>query len=231
MASAWCRYCCTRHGPDDACPGELLATGTERFGWRIKVRTNYGVEIMGVLVAPIGKRWRARILSYPNVMWMIPGGGGSIKFLGSDPAEAEQEAIDFIREHCRLRRFGIVEESARPESGPIDHEQTPEVENSEEVRTAQRKLRVLPIRFGVEGLTTEAVTGDLSEGGVFVATESTLAVGTPLRMELEIEGCKIPLRGVVAWKRDRALTGRPVGMGVDLMDPPSLLTSFVRDMP
>lgn len=67
--------------------------------------------------------------------------------------------------------------------------------------------------------------------GELLATESTLAVGTPLAMELEIEGCRIPLRGVVAWKRDRALTGRPVGMGVDLMDPPSLFKSFVRDMP
>jgi hypothetical protein len=231
MAPAWCRYCCTRHGSDEPCPGELLATGTERFGWRVKVRTNYGVDVIGVLVSPVGNRWRARVLTYPNVMWMIPGGGGSIKFLGPDPAAAEQEAIDFILEHCRHRHFSVVEESPRPESGPIDHEQTPEVAKSEEVRSAQRKLRVLPIRFGVDGLTAEAVTGDLSEDGIFIATESTLAVGTPLRMEMEIEGCKIPLRGAVAWKRDRALTGRPAGMGVDLTDPPGLYKTLVREMP
>jgi hypothetical protein len=231
MVSAWCHVCCTRHEPERRCPGELLATGAERFGWRVKVRTHYGVEVIGVLVAPVDERWRARILTFPNILWMIPGGGGSIKFLGGSPAEAELEAIAFIREHCRLRGFGIVEESARPVSGKLDHEQTPESASSDAVRAAQRKLRALPVRFGVNGLATEGIVGDLSEGGVFIATESTLTVGTPLSMELEIEGCKIPLRGVVAWKRDRAGTGRPAGMGVDLLDPPALFMSLVRDMP
>ena len=96
----WCRTCGTLHEPRGPCPGTLLATGVERFGWRVTVRTSYGVETIGVLVAPVGKRWRARILTYPNVMWMIPGGGGSIKFLRDDPVDAERVTIDFILQHC-----------------------------------------------------------------------------------------------------------------------------------
>jgi uncharacterized protein (TIGR02266 family) len=226
----WCRTCCTLHDPAGFCPGELLASGVERYGWRVAVRTSYGAETLGVLVAPVGKRWRARILTYPNVLWMIPGGGGAIKFIADDPAGAERAAIDFIRAHCEQRGFGIVSKSAAVESGPIDREQTEEAATSEAVLTSQRKLRALRVRYGVNALSVEGMTGDVSEGGIFIAADATFAQGTPLDLELEIEGCTIPLRGVVTWSRERAETGRPAGMGVDLVEPPMLYRQFVRSL-
>jgi len=48
--------------------GDLRATGDERHGWRVAVETPHGIEAYGVLVAPTHERWRARILTFPNVL-------------------------------------------------------------------------------------------------------------------------------------------------------------------
>ena len=78
----WCPVCGSVHaGPRD-CPGDLRATGPERHGWRVAVETPLGIEAYGILVAPTHERWRARILTFPNVLWTIPGGAATLKFVG-----------------------------------------------------------------------------------------------------------------------------------------------------
>ena len=67
-------------------------------------------EVYGILVAEAGEHWRARILTYPNMLWSIPGGRGTIKFVGASAQDAERQAIEFIREHCRKRGFKLLEE-------------------------------------------------------------------------------------------------------------------------
>ena len=75
----WCLLCCTDHPSEGRCPGELMATGPEQRGWKVTVETPSGFQAYGVLVAESGKYWRARILTYPNVLWTTPGGHGSMK--------------------------------------------------------------------------------------------------------------------------------------------------------
>jgi hypothetical protein len=72
---AWCSVCGGNHQSPKECPGELRATGPERHGWRVTVDTPYGFEAYGVLVAPSVELWRARIITYPNVLWMVRGRG------------------------------------------------------------------------------------------------------------------------------------------------------------
>ena len=223
----WCPRCGTRHAKGEDCPAELLATGPERHGWRIAVKTPHGPEVYGVLIAPAGDQWRARVLTYPRILWTIPGGGQSIKFLGPDPGAAEQKAIHFVRQHCRQKGFKKVEVQPVVRAGAVDPEEDARVTDEEAQR---RKPEQVPVRYGVGQLSGKAVTADLSEGGAFIVTRSPLEPGTRIRLQIELQDVKIPMRGVVRWKRQRSEPGRPYGMGVELTRPHRLYVQYVRKL-
>ncbi|MDX1388774.1 MAG: hypothetical protein R3344_06265, partial [Acidobacteriota bacterium] len=164
-ALRWCSTCGTRHTAEDECPGDLLATGPERHGWRARASTRHGIEVHGVLIAPVDDRWRARIVTYPNVVWVIPGGGStSIKFVGLDPRHAEQQAIDFVEAHCKQKGHTLSHELPSVEAGFVDPEQDPAAEKSEFSRTSRRKLRSMSVRYGVGRIRHTSETSDVSEG-------------------------------------------------------------------
>ena len=145
MAPAWCRTCCTEHDRVRECPGDLRATGPERHGWRVHVETPRSHEAYGVLVAPAGELWRARILTFPNILWTIPGGGGSMKFVGRSPQEAERKAIGFIERHCDERDYQRLDQLAPVASGLIDPESDPfPPAKKSSGKPSRRKLRSLP---------------------------------------------------------------------------------------
>ena len=50
----WCQVCSTRHEQGVGCPGELLATGKERYGRKITVLNEMREEVYGVLLAECG---------------------------------------------------------------------------------------------------------------------------------------------------------------------------------
>jgi hypothetical protein len=223
----WCLTCGTLHGDVDECPGELLATGPERNGWRVLVDTPQGPEVFGTLVAPAGDRWRARVLTYPNVLWIIPR-GNTMKFVGSTPASAEKAAIRFIKAHCEARGYTARTEVPAVESGGVAPEQDAKAARSEAVRAAQRQLRAVRVAFGSGRPDREAETDDLSEGGLFVRTDEPMPVGTNLQLRLEADGFGIPLRGIVRWTRDEDEDGRPRGMGIELVNPHPRYIHYVR---
>lgn len=224
----WCPVCCTQHVTRSDCPGELLATGPERHGRRITVAANARNETYGVLIAEAGDLWRARVLTYPNMLWSVPGGKGTVKFVGDSPRNVERQAVAFIERMCKARGYKVVEQAAELESAKV----TDESADSESPRQGKdaRHLRVHEVHFGAEKAEKKATTGDLSRGGMFVATSEPLAAGSALRLRLELEGFSIPLVGTVAWARRRAEEGRPAGMGVNLHNPPALYTRFVREI-
>ena len=67
------------------------------------LETAKGMQVCGVLVAPSAGMWRARIVTYPKVPWMIPGGRGTIKFAGSSSNQAESRAVAYVHAHCADR--------------------------------------------------------------------------------------------------------------------------------
>jgi hypothetical protein len=87
------------------CPVEFHATGIERPGWRVELQTPFGRESIGVLLAPSHDSWRARIVTYPNVLWSAPGGRGTLKFVAETAEDAEAKAIRFIEAHLKARRY------------------------------------------------------------------------------------------------------------------------------
>ena len=101
----WCTVCGTEHSLEERCPGELTLTGPEQRCWQTSADTPTGLRGYGVLVAQAGDYWRARILTFPNILWTIPGGWASMKFVGRTKAEAEVKAVQYIRDHCDRKGF------------------------------------------------------------------------------------------------------------------------------
>ncbi|HZN55567.1 MAG TPA: hypothetical protein VFB67_09620 [Candidatus Polarisedimenticolaceae bacterium] len=212
----WCRVCGTEHTEPRICPGDLRATGAEKPGWRVEIETPHGHEAIGVLLAPSHDVWRARIVTFPNVLWTAPGGGGAMKFVGGTREEAEALAVAFIEQHVRSKRS--ARRGGPTPTGPSTPSASP------------RKLRCLPVRFGRERAGILGLTVNLSAEGMFINVSDPEEEGFPLRINLEIEAHTLPLRGLVMWNRLRPDYGRPVGMGIRLAEPPPMYRSFVASL-
>jgi hypothetical protein len=225
VSQRFCCVCGTEHSDPAACPGELRATGAERPGWRVEVETPFGHEAIGILLAPSYDQWRARIVTYPNVLWSAPGGRGAIKFVGNTREDAEAQAITFVEEHVRAKRYqrrdglapATVERAASAAAVP-----------ARPIFVAtRRKSRCLPVRFGVDRAVTRGMTLNVSPEGMFVHVASPADSGGSLLVHLELDGQTVPLRGLIMWIRRRAEFERPTGMGLRLSNPPPFYQSFV----
>lgn len=81
----------------------------------------------------------------------------------------------------------------------------------------ERPLRVpthLKVRYGQAG--EEGAATNLSEGGVFIQSEQPLALGTPLRLQIDpgdSDAC-IDVDAVVVWAREIGNMDGPAGFGV-----------------
>ena len=225
------RFCCvcgTGHSGPANCPGELRATGAERPGWRVNLETPFGHEAIGVLLAPSHDQWRARIVTYPNVLWSAPGGRGALKFVGSTPEEAEAQAIVFVEQHVRAKRY-----LRRDGLAPADVKIASKAAGSARslVAIVPRKSRCLPVRFGFDRAIARGVTVNLSCDGMFVGVGSPADSGRSILIHLDLDGHTLPLHGLVMWNRWRAESERPTGMGIRLSEPPPFYQSFVAALP
>ena len=235
----WCSTCCTQHGRLEECPGELVAVEEERNGWRVTVVTPHGLQTMGVRVADTGGVWRARILTFPNILWAVPDGRGTIKFVGGSPQEAEQRAAEFIRMHCRAKGFTIWKRAADVVPAALDRDAEDSPLAPPAGGPAPRRIRYLPVRFGVAGPSESGRTGDLSSTGLFVITDSPVPTGRFVELLLYVDRAPtneaghektppVPMRGMVRWARTNHKTGRAPGMGIQIATPPASYVEFVR---
>lgn len=225
-SSLWCPVCGSAHATMKECPGDLRATGPERHGWRVAVETPHGIEAYGVLVAPSRERWRARILTFPNVLWTIPGGGSTLKFVGATAQQAEALAIGFLEAHIKARRYVRRDQIDPLSAGRFKAEAV----RGASVGAAMRKAHAAPVRFGNGPALFAAMTVNLSESGMFVATMAPLDKGVTLRLVMSLATGPLGMRGEVVWSRPELVLGRPVGMGIKLISPPELYQEFVREV-
>lgn len=213
MGDKWCGVCGTRHDLGPRCPGDVQPSGPERMAWRVLAEAGMRQEEYGVLVAPCEHHFRARILTLPNMLWSIPGGRGTCKFLGKSQAEAERRARDYIREFSSKR--GLTLKPAKDKPAPGDGDRT---------------VHNVQVRFGEEKPDRKGTTTDLSVGGMFVATTRPLPAGRKVRLMLEIGAASLPLQATVAWARAAAGDEGPAGMGLQVHGAPALYRHYVREI-
>ena len=89
----------------------------------------------------------------------------------------------------------------------------------------ERRYRRLTLRIDVEletadGRATAAVATTLAAGGLFVATDTPLALGTRLRVRFELPGDDTPLGldARVVWTERPGPDARTPGMGLEFVD-------------
>ena len=231
----WCPTCGTQHASENDCPPRLVPDGPEDEVWRVSVETPRGVQGHGVLVAAVGRAWRARIMTFPNVMWTVPGGGSSIKFFGHSPEDAERQAVAFVRLHCG--RLGhVLRDELEPVATSVSAPRPVRLHLPRAAPSADegavvvppRFDRELPVHYGVNRPSVEGTTANLSERGLFVTTRRPLPQGALAGLLLEMEHCKVPLRGAVVWNRVIPDLGREAGMGLELLRPPTIYVRYVR---
>ena len=231
MGSDWCSFCFSRHDGELDCPGVLDATGEERHGWRVTVQTPHGTETYAVLIAESGTRFRARVLTCPNILWLAPGLEGSMKFVGDSPGDVEAKAIAFIKAHCKRRAFRICDAPIPAWNDPMLAVQPDRAAQRIKGPQVIRKVAFTPIRFGQFRPEFRAGTGNVSETGLFIITGNPTHPGSQIRMRLELEKFGIPLSGEVCWARSEAVEGRAPGMGVRLSLPPMVYRRYVKTLP
>jgi len=225
----YCPVCGGSHAKAQHCPGELRPTGPERHGWRVSVETPFGIEAYGVLVAPSFDLWRSRILTYPNVLWTVPGGAVTLKFAGRSAQDAESQAVAFIEGHINARGYVRRDGLDLPAVARFQAEAAAKAQAA--TGGALRKMRALPVHFGTGPTLLAAMTGNVSESGLFVITLAPFDPGTDLRVLIDLDTGPVGLKGKVVWNRQRVVLGRPVGMGVHLIAPPEPYREFVLELP
>jgi len=119
--------------------------------------------------------------------------------------------LDF--EHPALPSFS----KNRPPPLPVSRNRAPSAEVPTHASGERRAAARVPIEVEVS-LTSEShffagLTGDLSEGGLFLATWRKVAVGAQLELALSLPDGPVLARGRVRWVRDVMESGAP-GLGV-----------------
>ncbi len=186
-----------------------------RVGRRFQVRTPYGELTHEIRLSCDEGPWQARIVTLPRQIWVAPGGGRALTFEAPTPEEAETMAAEFIERECIARGHRSPNPMRRDRdlaaAGP-----------------ARRLIGQFPTRFAACGALSgqgdvrshTGTTTNVSETGLFIATEDALYPGSRITLELKLPGSPERLEGVVVGARTSGGQGRNAGMGVRLTSPP-----------
>ena len=91
--------------------------------------------------------------------------------------------------------------------------------HAEEQRASQRVSVAVDIHLASDSQFFSGLSGDISEGGLFLSTYRTLPIGSPVDLEFSLPGSDSPLRarGQVRWLREHA-PEYPRGVGIAFED-------------
>jgi uncharacterized protein (TIGR02266 family) len=86
---------------------------------------------------------------------------------------------------------------------------------AEEQRASQRVAVAVDIHLASDSQFFSGLSGDISEGGLFLSTYRALPVGCPVDIELTLPGTdtRLHAHGEVRWVREHS-TGQPRGVGI-----------------
>jgi uncharacterized protein (TIGR02266 family) len=90
----------------------------------------------------------------------------------------------------------------------------PKVLVEEEHRALPRVTLKVDVDLSSESCFFTALSGDVSEGGLFVSTYRTVDVGSEVDVEFSLPNGAVQTRGLVRWQRDASPYGPP-GVGIE----------------
>ena len=92
--------------------------------------------------------------------------------------------------------------------------------DDDERREHTRVKLVVEVGLNTEHKFWNGLTENISEGGLFVATESPFNIGDELMVNLKLSGRKgaQAVKCAVRWLREEAEGGMPAGMGLSFVD-------------
>ncbi len=189
------------------------------------VEAPYGRLVHEVRLACQSGSWAAWIVTLPSQTWLAPDGRAPLTFEAATEEEAERRAVAFIECECVARGHRLLEPGS---TNPADASHTP----------ARRVVVELPLRFlrrgravaGMPRLVRRAVTANVSETGLFIATDDVITERARISIDLRLPGRNERLEGEVVWSRVLSIPGRPAGMGIRLLDPSPSYRSNVRGL-
>ncbi len=90
---------------------------------------------------------------------------------------------------------------------------------AEEQRGSRRVAVAVDIHLASDSHFFSGLSGDISEGGLFLSTYRPLPIGSSVEIEFSLPGSSAPLRahGEVRWLREHS-TGQPQGVGIAFDD-------------
>jgi len=85
----------------------------------------------------------------------------------------------------------------------------------EEKRESERVSLSVDIHLSSDSQFFSGLSGDISEGGLFLSTYRAIAIGSPVALEFSLPGAQDAVRakGEVRWLREHS-TGQPRGVGI-----------------
>jgi len=224
----WCVRCGVRHYSEKPCPLVAQASGSEAKAWQGVFKGNDGELTVLVLLASFEIGWRARIMTAPGAMWVVPRTSVTMKFLSATPDGARDRAVAYLSGALLQAGFRSLDSSSiRVDRREEKTERREENTDLPDPDVAERKLYRLSARWGLARPEKPADTGNLSANGMFLVTDTPPEPGATVTVRLDMESCSMPLRGRVIWNRPASSDGRPPGMGISLIRPPALYREFV----
>ena len=101
----------------------------------------------------------------------------------------------------------------------------PKVLVEEDHRTLPRVTLEVDVDLSSDSHFFTGLSGDISEGGLFVSTYRTVDVGSEVDLEFSLPNGAVQTRGLVRWQRDASPYGPP-GIGIEF----DLLSEAERDI-
>ena len=192
-------------------------------GCHIRVQAPYGKLVHEIRLSKDGDKWRAHIVTLPRQIWVEPGGRKAMTFEAGTPERAEDLAVDFVHKDCIARGYRLIDPSRDRGGGNY--------------MPARRLTVEYPLRFVQKGaiirsgtVSRRALTANLSESGLFIATDEPFFPGSRVAIDLSLPGTSERLEGLVVWSRMASQFGNEAGMGVRLLDPSLSYRSRIQSL-
>jgi uncharacterized protein (TIGR02266 family) len=148
------------------------------------------------------------------------------------PPKQTEELVETILEAVAPSLFDTRPSEASRPSASVDDADVLDAEPTRADHRAYPRVELdVQIDFASESHFFAGLSGDVSEGGVFVQTYRELPIGSAVDLEFVIPGGQVKTHGTVRWQRAKTDASSP-GVGIAFEELPeesrTLIQSFCR---